>query len=81
MTNLLEGAPASVTCLCLYCQSPLEDKHGKQPKEGDLIECAHCGNLNDFSSVVAEAKERAEAQVKLTIEQNLNNLTAKLFKK
>lgn len=55
-----------VNIKCIFCDStefkiPYE---GYQPEEGEMVECANCGKLNDFSSI-------RDFNVKETIEEEI----------
>ena len=46
---------------CLFCKSeqfelPAENY---QPSDGEMIKCANCGKLNDYTSMLEVAKEKA----------------------
>lgn len=68
---------------CAFCNStnfelPYE---GYQPEEGEMIKCANCGKLNDFSSIkevaIDNGKEELVGYAKGKIEKELK----KIFKK
>ena len=46
---------------CLFCKSEqfeLPEK-GCQPNVGEMVKCANCGRLNDYTSMLKIAKEKA----------------------
>jgi len=46
---------------CLFCKSEqfvLPDEN-YQPSHGKMIKCANCGKLNDYTSMLEVAKEKA----------------------
>lgn len=46
---------------CLFCKSEqfeLPDEN-YQPSHGEMIKCANCGKLNDYTSLLEVAKEKA----------------------
>jgi hypothetical protein len=67
----------SVPLKCLFCGSALEAKSDAEFQSGDLIPCTHCGEGNDYESVLEVATEEAMARTKEAVEAEL----ASLFKR
>jgi hypothetical protein len=68
---------------CIFCQSvQFELLHeGYCPDSGEMIRCANCGQLNDFTSinnlVINKALKKIEKEVVADVEDEL----IKMFKK
>lgn len=67
----------TISLKCLFCGSALQGPEGAEYQSGDLIKCRHCGEENDYDSVLEVAKEEGLEQVKRTAQDQLK----KLFKK
>jgi hypothetical protein len=64
----------SVALTCLFCGGTLQGREGAKFGSGDLIPCTHCGEGNDYDSVVEVAKEKGVAQVKDALQAKLANI-------
>lgn len=48
----MEDKTYTVTLKCIFCGSTqFEFDENKPPKEGEMIKCDNCGQLNDFSAI------------------------------
>ncbi len=63
-----------VFCKTSYFELPYE---GYQPVSGDLIRCANCGQLNDFSSIKRTCIHKAHEAIR----KDVQNEMIKMFKK
>lgn len=73
-----------VSLKCLYCNSdqfvfPEEDYH---PQPGEKIECANCGKLNDYDSLIRVVERKAlewgEAQARGLMDEFAKDLSRML---
>lgn len=51
---------------CVFCKSDQFDlpNENYQPKSGEMLKCANCGRLNDYSSICENAIEHATEEIK-----------------
>lgn len=71
-----------VSLKCFFCfstQFVLPDEN-YQPQSGELIECANCGRLNDYDSLVRVVQSKAEELVKEQMQTAINDFTKQLGK-
>lgn len=80
MTDLLDGMPERMECLCLFCNSPLTAPEDAEFQSGDMIKCEKCGNMNDWDSVFAATEERALEATQKAVQKNLDKFAKNLFK-
>ncbi len=66
---------------CLFCKSDQFELPGRdyQPSPGEMIKCASCGRLNDYSSMLKLMKEQAIEMAKVEAERIVRE-TFKSFK-
>lgn len=75
----------NVPLKCFFCFSTqfVLPEENYQPQSGELVECANCGKLNDYDSLVRvvqrKAKEWAEEQMQAVIDDFKKQL-GKIFK-
>ena len=70
----------TVTAVCLFCGSPLQDEEGKEFQSGDMIKCRDCGELSDYDSVVEVAIEKGTEMVADEVTTELSKALGKAFK-
>ena len=70
----------SVTVVCLFCGSPLQEEEGKEFESGDMIKCSNCGELNDYDSVVDVAVEKGTEIVADEVMAEVSKTLGKAFK-
>jgi hypothetical protein len=70
-----------IKMLCLFCKSDKFElpKEGYQPSCGEMIKCANCGKLNDYTSMLNITKEKAIEVAKAEAQKIIKN-TMKNFK-
>lgn len=78
----MEIEPIHVALRCLFCDAAFTDKDAekKEPKSGDLITCAACGQGNDYDSVLEVAKEKGTAEMTKIVKKKFEEELKKLFK-
>ena len=54
----------TVELTCLFCCSVLQGSEDAKFRSGDMIPCTHCGESNDYDSVIEVAKEKGIEAVK-----------------
>jgi len=56
---------------CVFCKSDQFElpRENYQPSHGEMIRCANCGRLNDYTSVVRIAEGRAIEMAKAEAER------------
>ena len=68
-----------IKMFCLFCKSDQFEllKEDYQPSCGEMVKCANCGKLNDYTSMLKIAKEKAvelvEDEVKKKIKDTMKN--------
>lgn len=72
---------STVPLICLFCKSPLEGDTSAEYNSGDLIKCTHCGEENDYDSLIEVAKEQALETGKNILQTELDKVMKNLFKK
>ena len=65
--------PKEVSLKCLFCGLIL-DVDEKIVKSGDQVKCNHCGEANDFDSMVKVAEEELVILAEKAIEESLGKL-------
>lgn len=70
-----------IKMVCLFCKSEQFElpKKGYQPSNGEMIKCANCGRLNDYTSMLNITKEKAIEIAKAEAQKIIKN-TMKNFK-
>jgi hypothetical protein len=71
----------SVPLVCLFCGSLLEGKTDAEYASGDLIKCLHCGEENDYDSLISVAKEKGLKQAKKMVQVEIKRTFKDIFKK
>jgi len=68
--------PKEVSLKCLFCDLVLDvdEKIVDNVKSGDQVKCNHCGEVNDFDSMVKVAEEELAILVEKAIEESLGKL-------
>jgi uncharacterized Zn finger protein len=72
-----------IKMFCLFCKSEQFElpKEGYQPSCGEMIKCANCGRLNDYTSMLNITKEKAieiaKAEAKKIIKNTMKNFKLK----
>ncbi|MHC4122650.1 MAG: hypothetical protein ACYSSI_03675 [Planctomycetota bacterium] len=64
---------------CLFCKSEqfeLPDAN-YQPSHGEMIKCANCGRLNDYTSMLEVTKEKAMQIAKKEAEKMIKDFSKK----
>ena len=64
---------------CLFCKSEqfeLPDEN-YQPSHGEMIKCANCGRLNDYTSMLEVTKEKAIQIAKKEAEKMIKDFSKK----
>lgn len=56
---------------CVFCKSDQFELPGKdhQPNHGEMVKCANCARLNDYTSILKIAEEHAIDLVKAEAER------------
>ena len=66
---------------CVFCLSTEFDiPEGYKPEAGELIRCANCGKLNDFSSLMTVAEDEAYEMAEDFAAKETEKMLKKLFK-
>ena len=70
--------PKKVSLKCLFCGLVLDvdEKIADNLKSGDQVKCNHCGESNDFDSMVKVAEE----EIVILAEKAIKESLGKLFK-
>ncbi|MCX4188351.1 hypothetical protein [Methylophaga sp. OBS4] len=76
----MDIAPISVEITCLFCDSPLTGEEDANFESGDMIECAECGESNDYDSVLEVAKEKGMTKMTEKVQTAIEKEFSKLFK-
>jgi len=69
----------NINMYCLFCKSEqfeLPDEN-YQPSHSEMIKCANCGKLNDYTSMLEVAKEKAIQIAKEEAEKMLKEFSEK----
>jgi len=66
---------------CLFCKSEQFELLGEdyQPTFGEMVKCANCGRLNDYTSMFQVAKEEGMQIIQKEVEKIIKD-TSKKFK-
>jgi len=74
--------PKQISLKCLFCGLILDvdEKIVDNIKSGDQVKCNHCGEFNDFDSMVKVVEEEATKLIKKEAEKLIQESFGKLFK-
>ncbi|PLX67088.1 MAG: hypothetical protein C0603_10525 [Denitrovibrio sp.] len=73
-----ESTKVSLQCFfCFSDQFVLPDE-GKAILSGDLVECANCGRLNDYDSLMRVAKRKGIEWVEEQVQEMVDDFTKQL---
>lgn len=63
----------SIKMQCLFCKSEQFELPNKdyQPSDGEMVKCANCGKLNDYTSMFRVAKEKGIEVVREEVKKEL----------
>ncbi len=72
----------NVSLICFFCFSTqfVLPEENYQPQSGELIECANCGRLNDYDSLVRVVQRKAEEWAEEQMQTAINDFTKQLEK-
>jgi len=79
----MEDKSFTVELKCLFCDCVLEGDIEKEYMSGDMLGCKHCGELNDYDSLMDVAADEGKALVAEHIESEMKKIEksfSKLFK-
>ena len=69
----------SIKMRCLFCKSEQFElpEENYQPSYGEMIKCANCGRLNDYTSMLEVSKEKTIQIAKEEAEEMIKDFSKK----
>lgn len=76
------GKSVKITMKCIFCKSTQFDVpyEGYEPKSGEQIKCANCGQSNDYDSLVKLARNEGVEIARDFAENELKKMLKRVFK-
>jgi len=73
-----ESTKMSLQCLFCFSDQFVIPEENYQPQSGDMLQCANCGKLNDYDSLVRVVKRKGTEWAKAQAEEIMNDFAEEL---